>query len=184
MIEGSSTRLEDIRREVDCPRFPHGDSDKRFLLTALDAANAENAILRTSFFIAPDETVVASVPGSILIDNKDGTRRRYFVATDDERNLKEQLDAVTAEFKNFHRSLCDRFGCEHDEVDWKRDQCSLEEWIAKKLDAAAWKRDRYKELAEICLMMLDDPRAASLDDQVPLSDARPVLLEPEPDSLG
>ena len=95
--EGSSTRLEDIRREVDCPRFPHGDSDKRFLLTALDAANAENAILRTSFCIAPDETVVASVPGSILIDNKGGTRRRYFVATDEERKLKEQLDAVTVE---------------------------------------------------------------------------------------
>ena len=95
--EGSSTRLEDIRREVDCPRFPHGDSDKRFLLTALDAANAENAILRTCFCIAPDETVVASVPGSILIDNKGGTRRRYFTATDEERKLKEQLDAVTVE---------------------------------------------------------------------------------------
>jgi hypothetical protein len=35
-----------------------------------------------------------------------------------------------AEFKNFHRSLCERFGYCHDEEDWKRDQVSLEEHIA------------------------------------------------------
>jgi hypothetical protein len=36
----------------------------------------------------------------------------------------------THAFKNFHRSLCDRFGYEHDEVNWRRDLLSLEEWIA------------------------------------------------------
>jgi hypothetical protein len=40
------------------------------------------------------------------------------------------------EFKNFHRLLCDRFGYTHDEVDWKRDQISLIEWIAKQVKPA------------------------------------------------
>lgn len=38
---------------------------------------------------------------------------------------------VDHEFKNFHRQLCERFGYVHDPVDWKRDQLSLIEWIAK-----------------------------------------------------
>lgn len=33
-------------------------------------------------------------------------------------------------FKNFHRSLCDRFGYTHDQIDWRRDQVSLIEHIA------------------------------------------------------
>jgi hypothetical protein len=33
-------------------------------------------------------------------------------------------------FKNFHRSLCERFGAVHDPVDWWRDTVSLEEYIA------------------------------------------------------
>jgi hypothetical protein len=33
-------------------------------------------------------------------------------------------------FKNFHRSLCERFGATHDPVDWWRDTVSLEEYIA------------------------------------------------------
>lgn len=36
-------------------------------------------------------------------------------------------------FKNFHRLLCERFGYTHDEKDWRRDQVSLIEWIAKRL---------------------------------------------------
>jgi hypothetical protein len=40
------------------------------------------------------------------------------------------------EFKNFHRVLCERFGYTHDEVDWKRDQISLIEWIAKQVQPA------------------------------------------------
>lgn len=38
--------------------------------------------------------------------------------------------AATAAFKNFHRSLCARFGYTHDEKDWQRDLVSLEEHIA------------------------------------------------------
>ncbi|VWB97332.1 hypothetical protein [Burkholderia lata] len=37
----------------------------------------------------------------------------------------------THRFKNFHRQLCERFGYVHDEIDWRRDQVSLLEWIAK-----------------------------------------------------
>jgi len=47
------------------------------------------------------------------------------------------------EFKNFHRVLCERFGYTHDEVDWKRDQVSLIEWIAKQVNPAAPVREPY-----------------------------------------
>ena len=41
------------------------------------------------------------------------------------------IEASTeAEFKNFHRLLCERFGYGHDEVNWQRDQLSLIEHIA------------------------------------------------------
>lgn len=39
-------------------------------------------------------------------------------------------------FKNFHRSLCDRFGYCHDDKDWRRDLISLEEHIAKQAKPA------------------------------------------------
>jgi len=42
----------------------------------------------------------------------------------------EQKKQAEASFKNFHRSLCERFGYFHDEADWQRDQVSLEEHIA------------------------------------------------------
>lgn len=55
------------------------------------------------------------------------------------------------DFKNFHRSLCERFGYRHDEVDWKRDLCSLEEHIAyreKQLIEHLFKmRDRHSRNA-------------------------------------
>jgi hypothetical protein len=37
-----------------------------------------------------------------------------------------------ASFKNFHRSLCDRFGYRHDHAFWWRDLVSLQEWIANR----------------------------------------------------
>ena len=40
------------------------------------------------------------------------------------------LASKDAEFKNFHRVLCERFNYHHDEKDWKRDQVSLVEHIA------------------------------------------------------
>lgn len=40
-----------------------------------------------------------------------------------------EADAMHA-FKNFHRNLCNRFGYFHDDENWERDLCSLEEHIA------------------------------------------------------
>ncbi|MGY2438578.1 hypothetical protein [Pseudomonas sp. SDO52101_S400] len=44
--------------------------------------------------------------------------------------LRERIEQLQASFKNFHRSLCERFGYFHDDIDWQRDQVSLEEHIA------------------------------------------------------
>jgi hypothetical protein len=51
--------------------------------------------------------------------------------------LKTWWKGRDAEFKNFHHALCERFDYVHDEKDWKRDQVSLIEWIAKRLAPAA-----------------------------------------------
>ena len=40
------------------------------------------------------------------------------------------------DFKNFHRNLCNRFGYFHDDENWQRDLCSLEEHIAGYLKLA------------------------------------------------
>lgn len=46
------------------------------------------------------------------------------------RRQEVNIHRIKASFKNFHRSLCERFGYFHDEADWQRDQVSLEEHIA------------------------------------------------------
>ena len=46
-------------------------------------------------------------------------------------------EAITHAFKNFHRLLCERFDYTHDEKDWRRDQLSLIEHIAKLARPAA-----------------------------------------------
>lgn len=50
----------------------------------------------------------------------------------------EYLRNSDAEFKNFHRLLCERFGYVHDPIDWKRDQISLIEYIASQTDISAY----------------------------------------------
>jgi|GEM_PF-4718274 len=45
-------------------------------------------------------------------------------------DITDQKKQAEAGFKNFHRRLCERFGYCHDEIDWQRDQVSLEEHIA------------------------------------------------------
>ena len=51
-----------------------------------------------------------------------------------------------ADFKNFHKSLCRRFGYTHDEKFWWRDTVSLEEFIAAKI--AEGGKDLKATLAE------------------------------------
>jgi hypothetical protein len=57
-----------------------------------------------------------------------------------ERTVNERYARLPAasdhEFKNFHRALCERFDYCHDGRDWKRDQVSLIEHIAKKVAAS------------------------------------------------
>ena len=43
------------------------------------------------------------------------------------------VEKERAEFKHFHRLLCERFGYAHDEIDWKLDQLSLIEHIANSM---------------------------------------------------
>lgn len=101
------------------------------------------------------------------------------------------------DFKNFHRQLCERFGYSHDERDWRRDQVSLIEWIAGKVDAqrdaltgvvelaqeahAHWDADRDMKVGKILLALAGyspryDPRADALHSAVAArtqTDARP-----------
>lgn len=43
---------------------------------------------------------------------------------------ERKLRIENHDFKNFHQSLCIRFGYSHDHIDWRRDQVSLIEYIA------------------------------------------------------
>jgi hypothetical protein len=54
---------------------------------------------------------------------------------EDRRSLQGEVERLRDDahsFKNFHRVLCERFDYTHDEKDWRRDQVSLIEWIAKR----------------------------------------------------
>lgn len=63
----------------------------------------------------------------------------------------DEIERQQHEFKNFHRLLCERFGYGHDEIDWKRDQVSLIEHIAKRCTApepAVMQLERAQLIAE------------------------------------
>jgi hypothetical protein len=62
-------------------------------------------------------------------DNGQPTHGSVFAERD---ALRAALEQERHEFKNFHSNLCRRFGYHHDEHDWKRDQVSLEEHIARR----------------------------------------------------
>jgi len=49
-------------------------------------------------------------------------------------DITDQKKQAEAGFKNFHRSLCERFGFFHDDIDWQHNQVSLEEHIATQLN--------------------------------------------------
>ncbi|WDG52474.1 hypothetical protein [Pseudomonas chlororaphis] len=74
-----------------------------------------------STLIAENERLRADLDGEM-------SRARDFNLEHEE--LKHERDQLKAGFKNFHRSLCERFGYYHDDIDWQRDQVSLEEHIA------------------------------------------------------
>lgn len=74
-----------------------------------------------STLIAENERLRANLDGEV-------SQARDFNLEHEE--LKHERDQLKAGFKNFHRSLCERFGYYHDEIDWQRDQVSMEEHIA------------------------------------------------------
>lgn len=79
----------------------------------------------------------------------------------------EQLVLAKAdhEFKNFHRALCERFNYAHDPIDWKRDQVSLIEHIAKSNnDMIEGQRDVITDL-ENRLERLQEELATALTDK-------------------
>lgn len=55
----------------------------------------------------------------------------------DQRAAPQRAPGVddTHAFKNFHRLLCERFDYAHDDIDWRRDQVSLIEHVARKVAA-------------------------------------------------
>ena len=87
------------------------------LKTRPDAAKAIKAILNGAAFTE------LSVSGGIDKDFVEAKAALERATSTGDKHL--------ADFKNFHRLLCDRFGYGHDSKDWQRDQLSLIEWIAK-----------------------------------------------------
>ena len=98
--------------------------------------------------LAKMEAAVAVMqPNEAMIDQADDYRtlfERERARANEERARAECLEAALQDareamaqsdkqFKNFHRLLCERFDYVHDEVDWKRDQLSLIEWIATRV---------------------------------------------------
>ena len=54
---------------------------------------------------------------------------------------ERERDEARHEFKNFHRNLCERFDYCHDEKDWRRDQVSLIEHIARRAEKVGAEKD-------------------------------------------
>lgn len=71
--------------------------------------------------------------------NDPHTYRAYGLGYDEgtKRSTGQPPEKALHDFKNFHRLLCERFNCVHDEVDWQRDQLSLIEWIAEQMKQSA-----------------------------------------------
>jgi hypothetical protein len=96
--------------------------------------------------------VVAPGPGAPLADKKCGITSPMIasckegyepfpladVAAMMQRSAERENDAqaILGMFKSFHARLCERFRYVHDEKDWRRDLCSLEEHIAMQVEAA------------------------------------------------
>jgi len=81
---------------------------------------------------------------NLLIDNKGRTRRRHFIATDEERKLKEQLDAAALE-RDQYKGLSETMSAIANEKNWQ-----IAEWRAE--------RERMNLLRAEAVQELDDTR--------------------------
>ncbi len=112
---------------------PAGNAaQKRNITTALTDDEREKLIDLVDRLIRNPDAVTAK---DCIIGND--VRTVQWIAEHTRALLTSPRAAADAEhrFKNFHRLLCERFDYTHDEIDWKRDQVSLIEHIAKKVAA-------------------------------------------------
>lgn len=94
-------------------------------VSSLMMASAEDAELISAM---NPETVLGLLAEIERIETK------YRDAKDSNVGLGWAINELRGSFKNFHRSLCARFGYVHDEKDWFRDQVSLQEHVAGQID--------------------------------------------------
>lgn len=119
----------------------NGRTDIPDLIAALEASEtarvkAEQELRRAKNTMRIDKLVIGYLKQK-REEYRNGASKKRKAAADRITALEAERDAETAAFKNFHRMLCERFDCHvHDEIDWKRDQVSLMEWIAKRIGKA------------------------------------------------
>ncbi|WDG45679.1 hypothetical protein [Pseudomonas chlororaphis] len=95
-------------------------------------SKADSTALYEAWIAAEDRlyiAITADVILGLISENEAYASRLHDVATAC-ATAEQERDQFKASFKNFHRSLCERFGYYHDDIDWQRDQVSLEEHIA------------------------------------------------------
>lgn len=116
------------------PRPSSEEISKRLAMTAYHypPQNGEGLKLATLLIkeaIDAERAVVEAAQAEIRSLQDDRTDQEVLIS-----ELRAKLEESQKSFKNFHRNLCQRFGYFHDEVDWGRDQASLEEHIAAMLE--------------------------------------------------
>jgi hypothetical protein len=111
------------------------------LIAQLQAATSDNAVQlceRAAKWIIDNAARIAELSDACrqkqeCLDSLKSTADEMRTINDRVHLAKiAELERDQAAFKNFHRALCERFRYEHDETDWRRDQMSLIEWIAKR----------------------------------------------------
>ncbi len=98
----------------------------------LAKTDPENYELRAMAEHAPAQSALDELQQRLTV--AEVIHANYLAMTDERDELLREVEALRADaaaFKNFHRSLCARFSYAHDEKDWRRDQVSLEEHIAR-----------------------------------------------------
>lgn len=88
--------------------------------------------------------------------------------------LRQQAEAGH-DFKNFHRLLCERFGYAHDEKDWRRDQVSLIEWIARQQAVGVDERVTDEIVEHVQYSLDNHPDNRTYAEQVSAASVREAL---------
>lgn len=81
--------------------------------------------------IKRNEPVDGPTEFGYFVNDEGWESRLYCEACAEVERLKAELDAAIGEHKNLHRLICKAAGYVHDEVDWRRDQASLSEWVSR-----------------------------------------------------